>query len=1015
MLGIDCLKLNPELKGELKDLVEVIGWDIAAGRTNPLTGSPYKMSASITNVYRQMRKMGIEIDGQTLSHLYGEVFQSDERFSQEPELEDFRNESYRNLIAAEADMMKTREIGKDNAVTSVVSTLMRQVKLISDTNTSVQKLFQERLLKAAKRVAGFKSENSENKKSAADILREVLLLENNNTFPGDYKGSPFSAMENARTLWREFKKEFNDMAEILEAKDDVYNAEKIRQYADILEGATYKFLMSSAEAQKVINETLKDAGYSKEVKSGGVTRQIVDWNKVFNDTEFDFTETIKKVFRDKGFTEPQLDRISEEMQDEWDRVKALKMERALDVKNKPSMPKPQKSAIKKVQNLYNLGIFEKANQTALFKALGIGSATTAQINQLQQLMALNNKALSSPLEEWSETYVKTIQRDIEIIIEQSEENRDAIVKLIRKWGFFNQLGSALVLSNPQNTVENITSGAFQTIITTLFTQPRHAARTFGTMYTAFKDVIRGGVRVGQERGNTFNSSGVYEDRYNFETAKTLGQKAAAAGGLLARAVLSAPDNAYKTALINQIAIDTFKSELIRQGATPAEANTIINEALYANEQVLRDAAKAMAAGLDGSGVKINSKIKEERIYNELVWANLASDGQFFPDIIKALVDNGKVRPDAIEGVDTVFLKQILKGAEVAASRGLGHEADSWTLSLLDALSRYIGTNVSQARKKGYGLDKAIGIQTAFGIANRYAYGGLRWMWLTIEKTSGLAFLQTVITDLAVPGIRSGLKTGNWGRLFNQYASRPIDINDGNSLQTDNDKARRINERGDAIARYASLKQRLIRETVGPIFSYAMLMVVQAVFAGGGDDDDKKEQLIDMAVNIRGDKTLTRWAQKTFPPAMFNYIMSLAKIKNGKIVEVDSDSFDLPSDDVLGYFFGGRAITNITETFKNNFNQSGIDRLTKSLMDVADGKQNAEGVFGEALLNAVLSNPVKAFDIYRNSLMKQPLLNDSNRKALKAEDMKEGILKGLAPEGVWNNYKDVDLDKKWLWD
>lgn len=1011
MLGIDCLKLNPELKGELKDLVEMIGWDIAAGRTNPLTGSPYKMSASITNVYRQMRKMGIEIDGQTLSHLYGEVFQSDERFSQEPELEDFRNESYRNLIAAEADMMKTREIGKDNAVTSVVSTLMRQVKLISDTNTSVQKLFQERLLKAAKRVTGFKSENSENKKSAADILREVLLLENKNTFPGDYKGSPFSAMENARTLWREFKKEFNDMANILEEKDDVYNAEKIRQYADILEGATYKFLMSSAEAQKVINETLKDAGYSKEVKSGGVTRQIVDWNKVFNDTEFDFTETIKKVFRDKGFTEPQLDRIAEEMQDEWDRVKGLKMERALDIKNKPSLPKPQKSAIKKVQSLYNLGIFDKANQTALFKALGIGSATTAQINQLQQLMALNNKALSSPLEEWSDTYVKTIQRDIEVIIEQAEENRDGIVKLIRKWGFFNQLGSALVLSNPQNTVENVTSGAFQTIITTMFTQPRYAARTFGTMFTAFKDVILGGVRVGQERGNTFNSSGVYEDRYNFETAKTVGQKAAAAGGFLARAVLSAPDNAYKTALINQIAIDTFKSELIRQGATAAEANTIINEALYSNEKELREAAKAMAAGLAGSGIKINSEIKEDRIYNELVWANLASDGQFFPDIIKSLIDNGKVRPGAIEGVDTVFLKQILKGAEVAASRGLGHEADSMLLSTLDALSRRLGMQVSEARRKGYGLDKAVGVQTAFGIANRYAYGGLRWLWLTIEKTSGLALLQTVLTDLIVPGI----KEKSWGRVFNQYASRPIDINDGNPLQTDNDKARRINERADSIARYASLKQRLIRETVGPVFSYAMLMAVQAILTGGKDDDDKKKELVDWAVQLRKDRTLTRWAQKTFPPAMFNYIMSLAKVKNGKIETVKIKDFDLPSESVIDYFIGNRAMINIVETFKNNFNQSGIDRLTKSLMDVADGKQNAAGVFGESLVSAAFSNPVKAFDIYRNSLMKQPLLNESTRKKLKAEDLNEGILKGLAPEGAWNNYKDVDLHKQWLWE
>lgn len=1010
MLGIDCLKDNPELKGELKDLVEIIGWDIAAGRPNPLTGAPYKMSPSITNVYREMRKQGIEIDGQTLSYLYEDVFSNNPNFSSAEDLEDFRNQSYRDLIAAEADMMKTSEIGKDNPVVSVVSTLMRQVKLVSGKNTSVQKLFEERLLKAAKRVAGFKAENVAGQKTASDILREVLSLENKNTFPGNYKGGAFSAMENAKTLWFEFRKEFNEMADILEAKDDVYNAEKIRQYADILEGATYKFLMSTAEVRQVINETLKEAGYAKEVKSGGKTRQIVDWNKIFEATDLDFTRTIKDVFRKKGFTETQLERIAEEMQSEWESVKALKMQKALEARSKPSESKPQKSAIKKVQSLYNLGVFENANQNALFKLLGVSGATTNQVNQLKQLMALNNKALSSPLEEWSETYVKTIQRDIEIIIEQSEENRDAIVKLIRKYGFFNQLGSALVLANPQNTVENVTSGAFQTIITTLFTQPRHAARTFGAMWTAYKDVIRGGVRTGQERGNAFNSSGVYEDRYNFETAKTKGQKVAAFGGWLARAVLSAPDNAYKTALTNQIAIDVFKSELIRQGATSQEANEIINTALYSNQKQLRDMAQTMVAGLKGSGIKLNAEIKEDRIYNELVWANLASDGQFFTDILNDLISRGLVRKDSIKGVDSLFLKQILKGAEVAASKGLGHEADSMLLGTLDALSRRLGMQVSEARRNGYGLSQAVGTQTAFGIANRYAYGGLRWLWLTIEKTSGLALLQTVITDLAVPAIRDK----DFGRLINRYTSRNIDIEDGGQYQSDESKAKRINERGESIARYASLKQRLIRETVGPIFSYAMLAVITAIMDGDGDDDDKKQELIDLSIKINEDKTLFRWAQKTMPPALFNYISSLSTVKDDKAKGIDVDEMKLPGDDVFGYFFGERSILNIVETFKNNFNQSGIDRLTKNFMDVANDKKGAWGAFGEALVNAAFSNPLKAFDIYKNSLLKRPLLDKDTRSDLKAESFLEGIGKGLSTEGWWQKYKEVDLEKDWIW-
>jgi len=1019
MLGVDCLKRNPELRSELKMLIEKTMWDILAGETDPMTGTPYKGAPSVLNVYRHLRKQGFEIDGQTLSYLYGEVAESDTRFSQEEELEDFRNESYRNLVEAEAELMKVKKIGKDNAVVASVTKLMGMLKLMGENNSSIQKIIEERLMKAAKRVTGFKAENVAGKKTAADILTEVLSIERNNKMPG-----AFAAMDNAKVAWAEFKKEFNEMADILEEKGDVYNAEKIRQYSDILEGATYKFLMSTAEVQQVINETLKDGGYSKEVQSKNGSRQIVDWNKIFEDTNFDFTRTIKDVFRKKGFTEDQLDRIAEEMLDEWDKVKAAKMQSSLEQRNKQGGTKPQASAVKKLQRLYNLGIFDSAKQDALFKVLNVPLSNVNQIKRLQQLMAANNKALSSPIEEWSETHIKTIQREIEIIIEQAEADKEFLVFAMRNWGFFNQLGSALMLSNPQNSTENITSGAFQSILTSIATQPRYFLKTFSKAWTIYKDVVQGGTRVGQERGNTFNSAGVYEDMKQFESAKTLGEKAAAGLGFIARVVLSGPDNAFKGGMVSQIAIDLYKSELKRQGATSQEANAIINEALYGNNEHIEEIAKTMADSLTAAGLKVN-KNKWKRIHDELIWANLASDGQIFAEILESLVDRGLVREGVIAGADKVLLHQMLKAAEVAASKGLGHEADNRIMKVFDGFSINIGSKVAKARKSGVGLGEAVSGQTMFGIANRFVYSAMRWMWLTLEKTSGILLAQTVLTDMLFPAIKLSkqdsigwhLKDVNFDykRFFNRYDGLGIDIDDDKTTQDI-----KIKERGIQLARYASLKQRLLRQSIGPVFSFGMMVLIKSLIAhkkGADSDDEKKQALVDFAVKMKGDLTLRRWGQKGMPPGMYNFISSLANVKDGKVVGVKLDTFDLPDETTaLQYIYGiDSNLAMMAQTFGNNFNQSSFSKVTSDLTDLFNGKADAAGKLGGALMGMIVSNPLKAYDAWRNPFLRRELVSSRERSKLKPDNFWEGVEQQLVTEDWWENIKDTDIEKKWLWE
>lgn len=993
MLGINCLVRTPELKVELKDLIESVGWAIAAGQENPVTGKPYKGAPTVANVYRELRAMGIEIDAQTLSHLYGEVFQSHPAFDQEDVLQDFRQQAYRDLVAAQADEIKVREIGRESPVTAVVSALMQQVKLMSEKETSIQRLFQDRLAKAAKRVTGFKGEGGAQRQTAEEILREVLNLERNHPF-----GAGFSRMQNAKILWEEFRKEFNEMADILESKDDVYNADKIRTYADILENATYKFLMSTREIQQVINDTLKEAGYGRTIQmQSGKTYQTVDWEKVFADTAFDFRRTLKEVFRNKGFTPSEVDRIADELEDDFKKMQDAKRQNILNQRNKIKT-REQKSALHRLNHLYNYGIFNNAQQQALFNVLGVKQATQNQINALQQLMAIHNKAMQNPISQWSATYMKTLQREVERIIEQAEESKDGVLMAIRKFSFFSQVNNALMLSNPQNITENTLSGAFQSIITAIFTQPGEAANTLSVIWNVWKDVAKGGVREGHEQFNTFNTTANVEDMRNFETAKTTKEKITSFFGLLPRIALSSMDNSLKAGLIHQIGLDMLKKEMKRQGMSKEDIATTINEIFYGNKAEIDQIADTLVQNLIAAGVNIKGDSKKKRIAAELAWANMVMDGDFFLNTYANLVSSGRINNVDLK-INENLIKQIRNAAEAAASKGLGHQSDSWIISFMDKWAQNLGVDVQQARKTGVGLVRAEGLRTLYSQVNRYRPGSIRWMWLTLEKTTGLALLQTLITDVAWRGIRSG----TWK---NKYSDIEIDIDENNKEA--------VNKRARDLEWYASLKQRLIREMMGPVFGYASLLVLQAAMSGG-DDDDKKSQLLKLAIMIKKDRTLDRWYQKLLPPRAYNYLQSLAwRNKFGEIVSKRSSEVELPdSMDLMEKFFSWETAVN---TFYVNYNQSSTQNFVDAIEAISIGdKEKGYGKLGEAILNSMFSNPAKVVDAYLNSIRHQPMVPSYKSKKLQPKSFLEGSLRSLLPRNAWEHLRGVDVDRPWIWE
>lgn len=975
MLGINCLVNRWQLRDELKDLVELHGLELIAEDKAP----------TIQAVYNSLRLAGFEIDAQTTGELYRDTnsFKKGDFYSTDDEIDAFTDKTYIDLFAAEAEENKEKRIGKDNPVVFTVASLMNGVKLMGEQTPTLQRIFQDRLLKAAKRVTGFKGEHIPANATAEQILKEAFTIEKHNPF-----GTGFSEMENAELLWREFKKEFAEVADVLEQKGDVYNADKIRSYADILEKATYKLMLSGAEVQKIISETLREAGFKKEVKSGGTVREIVDWNKIFNKTDFNFRETIKDVFRPKGFSEKELSRIADEMEDEYKKLRAAKLEASLRNANKGATRTEQKSAVHRLQQLYQYGIFSSSNMQALFRALKVKPTTAKQIEVLHRLMEVNNQALANNVSNFSPTYIKSIQREIEIIIEHSEEDRSGMLKAVRAYSFYNQFANALILSNAQNITENTLSGIFQLFSTMLFTQPKEAIETLKVVARVAGDVAQGGVREGQEISNSFNTSANAEERFNFETAKTPGQKILAGINLMPRVMMSVADNSIKAGLVHQMGIDMLKRELKRQGLSSEEANLVINEAFYGNRAEIEKIAKGLESDLVDSGVKV-AKGKWKRIAAELSWSNMATDGGFFEELIKKLESAGDIGKH-IE-MSSTLVKDIRDAAEIAASKGLGHQADSKIMEFLDRIPSFFSRQVQEKRTQGRGLEGAELQRALYSQANKFRYGALRWTWLTLEKSTGLALLQTLITDVLLAKAR-----GKQSGILNRYSSIDIDIDE-------NDNAA-VKRRAEELAWYASLKQRLIREVMGPLVGYLALRAVQALFSGSGSDDDKKRHLRNLAVAMRKDSMINRWYQKLLSARAYNYLSELAWVDRGEIKKKKISDITLP--DELDAFEVAAGLNELLPTLKNNYNNSEVSKIIDTFVKWKQiGADKASGKLGEALVGVFFTSPFKIFDVQTGPFKSNPMLSSGDYKKLTPKNFWDGALKGFIDKQSWRNIQE----------
>lgn len=826
----------------------------------------------------------------------------------------------------------------------------------------------------------------------------------NDAFGGVFEEYQIDAISNA--LKAEFDSMVNEKAvKMLEAQQvrptPTTKADLVTNLGNALGlgRKTGELYISPALGEETIKYVLKKAKGGKYTKENAQGDIVIDWAKVMGDQQFSIADIIREVFGN-NFSHREISGLVDAIAPMFEPMMQKKSETILAQKEKEVQPRTpsQQFAIDRLLNLYNYGIFDSANQTALMKVLGVSSATQQLINSVQNIVSLYNNAMQNELSKWSPTYLKTLERQINVQIEKLAKLPNA-VNFMNKLGYYMQFNNAAILANPQNIAENILSGAFGEL-STLVQNPRRFIPAMKDFAHKWLDFNKGGVRVGHEKLNAFNASGNLEDFYNAEVRS--GKRSDVIATFVPRLLLSSFDNAFKFSMVNNIVTDLLYKELRRQGLNKQQASMVLNEAYYGNTDELVRISKRLSSNLVLSGVRTETSqgtqdgttTKEKVIASELALANMLTNGKFFQDLLNQWVADGKIT-EAQAGTinfDDQLLRDIRDAAYSAASKELGHEADNVIVDYFAQGIEKIDKNLKEAKQKDdtskYVVFKMM--QLFMNGINKFRQGGLAWTFLGLQKASGLSLLQTVITDIVFPRVFKDSR-GKWAGTGAALRYKDIDFTD-------------LNKRAKALKDYQSLRQRLVRHTLAPLLGYSITGAILMAIKGSGDEEEKRKRLKEFINELDKFPALKRWTEKVAPIQLTNYIetintidinkikglgeKSMEKLEAAGIESVNLDNVDTVAmvlglsaekkSDLVAAIHANNAMEipslmslyfskdGIKAAFKQTSRPNPLIQLGLDLQDIrVPDKDAALGTFAGTVAN--LGGVLKSYDIWKNSI------------------------------------------------
>ncbi|MBP7307363.1 MAG: hypothetical protein KA987_14690, partial [Saprospiraceae bacterium] len=561
--------------------------------------------------------------------------------------------------------------------------------------------------------------------------------------------------------------------------------------------------VNQAEAQRVIDDILDDKSALEWIKGNGIQNQD------------ELYDVLDKALSGRDIS-PQNDVA---IRSEFNRI--------LDVNNRAEKELRQreeradkyskkgytttKSDLKRLIELYHLGVFDSNYQSSLHKTLGVDSLNSKDLKDIDAIAkvasdlaraVVNSKGYDLKSEAAVATQFQTLQRLIDRIIERNINNKTKTLKIL-SWvrNYLNVMLSSL-LALPFTIVENMFSGLKAVLSGVRFDtfNINHTKQAFRVYFSMLSDVTRTGQAFGEEIGS-FATQELYLNTLKFKwknaTPGEIGKSILLAATMPIRIGLLAFDSANKVALTNKVFSNSIYTALVKSGLYSKEqAKVILNDTLHG--QSFEDAkvlAREIAEKTNSSlPAHLRTKITDAyvvRLANDVVKANIATSGVLSGNA-------GKVVMDAV-----------VKGSYHVAGLSLGHEPNN---PMSRAIKNYRDGRRQNEQKyikdrDWKGLNKHRMVTTAMdNFVIQFAGGATNWLVLRLKE--GIPFF----------GVAWGL-SGDW--------NKNVSYNERNkNLKQD------IQNREKARADIA-------RNVIG--MTYAGLFTLLGFSLLGGDDDEERKR------------------------------------------------------------------------------------------------------------------------------------------------------------------------------
>lgn len=514
------------------------------------------------------------------------------------------------------------------------------------------------------------------------------------------------------------------------------NEDKFRQ--DAL-GEFNKHIGASVKEQ--VRDALIQKGFGVTITVDGKKKEILDWKKLAGaaGTTSKISENVADVLKAKGASEAEFSKMQKEFIDEYIDLRFSVIEKAqaeLARRNKEGVSPDQKSAAKKLAELYAYGLFEKNAEefdVAINKAFGsrVNQETLNEAKKiakgLETIFATSFKG--GKLNDISaKSAIDKLENQLRVLLaKESKKEGNFPLRAANIVRNYFEIQQTMLLNNLKQAMENPLSGLQQNLIDKIDTNisgsstGKLADQRRKVMKDVFKNmVLEGGVGYGGVE-STFSNRQHLDDYVNKVSDNKLyhGVMALATGKI----TLNAMDAMWKAGITEK----KFTGNLVKILTHPTNPKKMSKEEAvkFVSENLTGQTYKDAQATAKEVITKINKDAGEE-----LIPMTSATVDRFANDIVKSALEMGnKISKEQIEAAYNAAYK--------SAGLGLGHEANNILSATIKGYSGKIENDIQRAvKEKEWNRAALLTLKGVLfrNIINPFVGGGTNWLVLKFEKT-----------------------------------------------------------------------------------------------------------------------------------------------------------------------------------------------------------------------------------------------------------------------------------------